>query len=301
MQIDMDLIKDMLPKVKHLNNDFTKYGKVYLFTTENINGIMSKININNKDVLAVAGSGDQALNAFYNGAKSVTLFDINPLAYAQVELKVTAARILPYQKFLEYFSTFNSKILNVDTYNQIRKYLKEDVLEYYDFLYANFNPSEIFLRTVQRFFPFTSKLESINDYMGEENYLYLQNILENKDINYIESNLIDLPSKLNQKYDAILLSNISDSLEDIWDTDTLLNYKRYIYSLSKYLNDDGVIQCGYIYSDYETQKRVPIFTNNEEREKVLASSLFKEYEIVPYDYLACKDKIITFTKKRKVA
>lgn len=303
MYIDLQVVKKILETNKILSGEFEKYGKVYLTTTENISGIMSKINLKNQNVLSVAGSGDQALNAYLNGAKSVTLFDINPLAYAQVELKLTAARILSYEEFCEFFIPNLGNLLNKKTFSKLSNYLKDDVASYYDYLFSNFTPSEIFVKTIQCFYPDFYKLQNMNDYMKKDNFQKLPKVLEGKEITYIESNLIDLPNKLEDKYDTILLSNISDSLEKIWDVDTLKSYKRFIHVLSKSLNKYGTIQCGYVYSNYNKQIRKPIFSNANERHKIFTNNEFDEWKVetcVPTS--ALDDTVVTYQKKkRKVA
>lgn len=300
MQIDINIIKNILSTNSELSGEFLRYGKVYLTTTENIKGIMTNIDLQNKNILSVAGSGDQALNAYFNGAKKITLFDINPLAMAQVELKITAARKLSYEEFCEFFIPGLGNILCPITFSKISKFLREDVANYYDYLYNNYTPSEIFYKTNQNFYPSVAQLENLNNYMKKDNFEKLPEILEDKEINYIESSLLDLPKNLDDTYDAILLSNISDSLEDIWNTDTLKCYKRFIHILSKKVNKGGVIQCGYIYSNYNRQKRKPLFANTYERQRIFNDKEFIERKIETYvPNSGLDDTIIIYEKKKR--
>lgn len=301
MDINLEIIKEILKRKSHLSDRFEKYGKIYLNTTENISGILSGIDVNSKNVLSVAGSGDQALNAFYNGAKSVTLFDINPLAFAQSELKFTAAKKLSYKEFCGFFIPDTGKTLDPKTFNKLSNYLNEDVASYYDYLFSNFSPAEIFIKTVQPFIPRINKLEHVNDYMGEDNFKKMASILEDKEIKYVESNIWELPTKLESMFDTILLSNISDSIEVIWNINTLKHYKRFIHILSGYLNKGGVIQCGYIYTNYENKERLPIFANNNERRKVFTEDEFRERKIESYEFYSSTDTVVTFEKKRRKA
>ena len=130
MKIDIETVKAILEIYGILSPEFEKYGKVYLNTTENINGILSKINVKDKNILSVAGSGDQALNAYLHGAKSVTLFDINPLAFANTELKLTAARKLSFESFSEFFIPGCGNLLDHHIFNKFSNALKEDVAQY---------------------------------------------------------------------------------------------------------------------------------------------------------------------------
>ena len=53
------------------------FQEVYPFTTESINGYFNKIDFNDKSVLTVGSSSDQAFNAILLGAKNITVYDIN--------------------------------------------------------------------------------------------------------------------------------------------------------------------------------------------------------------------------------
>ncbi len=300
MNIDIEEIKAILDIYGILIPEFVKYGEIYLNTTENISGIMSKINLKDKSVLSVAGSGDQALNAYLNGAKSVTLFDINPLAFAQTELKLAGARRLSFEEFCEYFIPGCGNLLNCHTFLKLSDFLKEDAAIYYDYLYSKYTPSEIFDKTFRPFQTGITKLETMNDYLNKDNFKKLPIILEDKEIKYIETNLLDLPDKLEEMFDAILLSNISDSIEKIWDTNTLKNYKRFIHVLSKNLNKGGFIQCGYVYSSYKSQARNPLFANKVERQKVFTNDEFKEWGVETFvRFSAFDDTVIAYEKKRR--
>lgn len=303
MHIDIETVKKILDTNEKLSRDFEEYGKIYLSTTENIKGIMYKIDLQGKNVLSVAGSGDQALNAYFNGAKQVTLFDVNPLAMAQAELKFTAAKKLSYEEFCEFFIPGVGNVLNSKTFLKLSNYLKDDVADYYDYLFSNYTSSEILDKTVFHIFSSVDNLENLNDYMKKENFEKLPIILEGKEINYLESSLLDLPKNLKDMYDAMLLSNISDSIQDMWDTNTLKSYKRFIHVLSKNLNKGGSIQCAYIYSNYNRQRKKSLFINTEERQKIFKEPEFKEWKIQTYyQNSGLDDTIIVYKKKkRKVA
>lgn len=64
---------------------FDKMDICYLFTNENMNGYME--NLENKEILAVAGSGDFYFNALLYDAISIDLFDENYLSKFPISLK----------------------------------------------------------------------------------------------------------------------------------------------------------------------------------------------------------------------
>ena len=54
----------------------SEFSRIYSFATENVSGYIDHFDFNNKSLLTVGSSGDQILNAFYNGARDITLFDM---------------------------------------------------------------------------------------------------------------------------------------------------------------------------------------------------------------------------------
>jgi S-adenosylmethionine:diacylglycerol 3-amino-3-carboxypropyl transferase len=82
---------------------FSERSRVYPFTTENLAGYMKDLNLEDKKVLSITGSGDHILNSFYYGASSVVGFDINSLASLFGELKFNALGKLKFKDFKKYF------------------------------------------------------------------------------------------------------------------------------------------------------------------------------------------------------
>ena len=74
----------------------SEFSRIYSFATENIAGYIDYFDFDNKSLLTVGSSGDQVLNAFYNGARDITLFDINEYAKYYVYLKISAILSLSY-------------------------------------------------------------------------------------------------------------------------------------------------------------------------------------------------------------
>lgn len=301
MSINLEMIKRILEENGELSDHFGKYSKVYLSATENVRGILESHNLSGKKILSVAGSGDQALNAFFKDADGVTLFDVNPLAFAQAKLKFAAAQALDYKEFSSYFSYDCFDILNYHTYKKIEPYLDDEVAAYYEFLYSKYIGSEIFSKTVFPFYPTVNKLERINNYMSSENYPILKEKIQGKRLLCIETEVTKLPEMLDEKYNAILLSNLSDSLDTIYDVNALKCYKRFIHILSKHLERDGFIQCGYIYNNYKRHTVNPIFANDDSRRKIFTSDEFREKDVESYQFYSSKDKVVTYEKRRKVS
>lgn len=291
------IVKELLDTNYFLTPEFKKYGKCYLFTTENLTGIFNCIDVTDKNITTVAGSGDQYLNAYLLGASHVLIFDINPLTLPLVELKVASLINLEYPDFCNFFID-GEDTFNKNTFNKLFKYLSDNTAAYYDFLLTHYPPKEIIKRTMHNFSPSLQKLKSINPYMEPENYYKLKEILQGKEIDFIESDLTSLPINLNEKQDAIFLSNISDSIARIWSINILKCYKRFIHVLSHNLNPKGQIQAGYIYNSYKTQVDYPIFANKEKRQAIFTSPEFSEHEVESYESYGTKDIVVNFHKKR---
>lgn len=306
MEINVDEVMRLAHKNHGLSNDFEKYCRMYIMTTENIREFLTQYDLNNKDILCVAGSGDQMLNAYALGAKSVTLFDVNPLAFAQAKLKKAAVTTLTYEEF-EYFFSPEHKNTLFDPYlfDKISECLDENTTDLFKTIFTKHPGMDAFMNFYFRFYAKFRKQQDLNYYLyEEENYKKLQSIIESKNLNCLETPITNLKEKIqNDSFDYILLSNISDSIERIWDKNSLKNFKRLIHSLSKNLNKDGLIQAGYIYSLYSCEdSNIPIFANDEEREKIFTPDEFKAQLVTSYRFYSDKDKIITFEpKKRKVS
>lgn len=98
-------------------------------------------------------------------------------------------------------------------------------------------------------------LPKVNDYLNKDLFEKLKTILLIKDEpKFIETNITKLSSKLTKKYDYILLSNIAQYLDYIYDKDELINFRRLILNLSSNLNPNGKIMLSYL---YETRENIP--------------------------------------------
>lgn len=282
-----------------LSENFGKYSKIYMMTTENIKGYLEHYNLKSKQVLTVAGSGDQMLNSYLMGAENVTCFDVNPLAFYQVKLKKAAVSTLSYQEFLSFFFPEYGHFLEPQIFKKISANLDLETKNFFQFLYENYNNQELFQRL---YFPFVPKLEQMkrmNAYLEKQNYEKLSYILKEKEATFLHSNITNLRENLNQNhYDFILLSNISDSIQDIWPNDSLKNFKRLIHSLSKSLNKDGHIQVGYIY-DYYFNRDSKVFPNANLRSSIFTEDEFPSLSVQSYHFHSESDEIITYQKRKK--
>lgn len=294
--------KKHLEKYGHLNPDFGTYSKIYSMTTENIYGFLKNYDLKNKKVLTVAASGDQRLNCYLLGASNVTCFDINPLAKLQLNLKDEALINLNYEKFIKFIGIYSKKY--GDYYKTLDDQIFEELKDKIDFeTYLLFNyiiNENKNIKPRDIYFPFENELDKLikmNNYLEQDSFNKLKKIMGHKKIDFIESNIKDLPDKLNnEKYDLILLSNISDYLYEIYPTQQLLKYRELIDSLYTHLNLYGTIQVGYIYSSYYKCEKTSRFINKESREKIFPSKDFHSVIVNSYYENNTYDKVITYQK-----
>lgn len=134
----------------HYNSEFSR---IYSFTTENIAGYIDYFDLNNKKLLTIGSSGDQILNAFYNGARDITLFDINEYAKYYVYLKISAISSLSYQEFILFFFRHNHHpfkknkyMFSEEIFNKIKNNLRQFDYEsylFFDELFSLYLPDKI--------------------------------------------------------------------------------------------------------------------------------------------------------------
>jgi hypothetical protein len=252
-----------------------KFYKIYPFTTENIDGYFSKLNINNKNVLTVGSSSDQIINAIAMGSTSITCFDLNPYVQYYFELKKAAIEVLDYNDFLNYFCykdypktfTENKSSFAIETYCKISPYLKKHSKLFWDSLYLKFEGIEIRKKLFSLDEAKIRVLKQINKYLNQTDYNLLKQKIITINPTFITCNITDILQKINSKYDLIFLSNIACYLESIFDRNYLSNFKELIVSLEKHITSDGKIVMAYLYDTIPTteyKNEWPIIFNLDE-------------------------------------
>jgi len=233
-----------------------KFFWLYPFTNENIKGYYSDIDFNDKDVLCVTSSGDHALNAILNGAKSVSSFDINPLAKYYLELKIAAIKTLTLEEFIMFF--YNKKIttykycLNKKIYEKFNNNLCNEYREFWDYFFDNYTKKDIFKSYLfSDDYLNLNALVQVNSYLKDENYYKLKDLLSNKSIRYYDLDLEKL-SSINRKFDILVFSNIfafldfknnKELLSKIKESIDLLSKKGYNYNVNSVGQNADVQRC----------------------------------------------------------
>ena len=225
------------------------YSLIYPFTNENLREYLLMFDIKDKDVLTVTASGDHPLNMVLQGAKKITSFDINKLAYYWLELKKAGVLTLSLDEFKEFFLGEMRK----EKYRKISSALEKDTKDYWGEIIETYPPiiplgsGELFKKSHfaigRRENSPRSLYQKSNRYLSD-NFEYddLRKKLSNLQMDFINCNIFDLPQETSEKFNAIFTSNISGYV----DKD---KYKNFVESaLIKMLQKDGLAQVSHSYN-----------------------------------------------------
>lgn len=139
----MELIERDFEETKKLvmqpwtgTSEFMQYREVFLYGTENQKGISTVLDYKDKSVYTVASSGESYLNAIYNEAAEVDIYDINRLQFPVTFLKIASIMALSYEEFFAFLTPVkNGKILDTflhpTIYSKVVPYLPLDFAWYW--------------------------------------------------------------------------------------------------------------------------------------------------------------------------
>ena len=278
----------------------TEFSKIYPFTTENISGYIDYFDFDNKSLLTIGSSGDQVLNAFYNGARDITLFDINEYAKFYVYLKIAAIMSLSYKEFKAFFfrqgvTPFirNQHMFSPDLYNKIKDNLR--LLDYESFLFFDelftlYEPTNIRERLFDDDEDRNKVIKGFNNYLKDEmSYNRLKSVIRKISFKYVYGDIFT--DDIDRSFDNIILSNLCTikSIEQL---------KELLIRLDKNnLNRGGSIQLGYLWDasfddeefqdDWKEIYKMPI-----------AKDKLKEFISEVHDVLGSRDILWEENKKR---
>lgn len=267
---------------------FSKYSSIYPSSNENIRIVEQKLNIRDKTILTIAGSGDLIFDMFLQDAKKIYSFDINSLAKHYIELKRAALVTLDYHEFINFFfkqeyckNTFSEK-----TYQKIREKLEINSKLFWDALFSKYKGYHI--RNSKLFSSFEEPISFLKQsisYLQPKNYEILQEKLITENSFNQKHSFLNIPlSGIHhldfEPLDIIYLSNVADYIEENYAKPYLLNYKKVIEQrLSPLLTDDGIIIVAYMFfANTINKKHIPIINHNKERKEVFTNN-YEEWKI----------------------
>lgn len=270
---------------------YSDFSKIYSFTTENIGGYIDYFDFNNKSLLTVGSSGDQVLNAFYNGCKDITLFDINPFAKFYVYLKIAAILSLSYKEFKLFFFKYidspfgtNKAMFSTTLFNKIKDTLRildfESFL-FFDELFSMYDGRKIRSRLFDDDEDRFKVIMGANKYLrDEDSYNKLKAKISKIYFNYIQGDIFK--DTINGKFDNIFLSNlctISD-LEELKKLITRLD--------STNLKDKGSMLLAYLWEiDYSSTRYADDWLDIYKLP--VTKNVLGEYISEPHNITGCRD------------
>ncbi len=220
---------------------FSNTSQIYIKSNERINDYINYLK-NKRDVLSVIASGDQIINMILNGSKNIDAFDISVFPKYYLRLKLGALKCLTREQYLDFFYRLDKDDEEYDDmyYDLIRYNLDSNTKEFWTSLIDFYDWKEITSSPL-----FSSEEIDVsdviiqNEYLENDKYSKLKNMIDNVNINTFNGNIFDLDFK--DKYDLIYLSNI------IYYN----NIKKYKELMDSYkLNPNGII-LSYLYNSLD--------------------------------------------------
>ena len=224
------------------NNNFSKYSQVYLFSNENLRDYYKLFDFKGKNVLTVAGSGDQVFSSILYGSKFVDCFDINKLTYYNIGLKMACIKSLEYNEFLAFYSFRQDFSYLEQLYSQVSlNFCSKKMKCFWD------NIIDIFFENLKYFYLDNNlDLDLVKrriPYLDKENYYKLKNLINNI-IKFKNTDVFGL-NNINKKYDFINFSNIFYYV----DEKNYIEFLKNIYRNN--LNEDGFLVFNYFWDNYK--------------------------------------------------
>ena len=232
------------------NNKVTMYSHIYPFTTENITGYLSFFDLENKSLLTVGSSCDQALNAILCGSRDITVFDICPFTKEYYYLKKAAIKTLKMEEYLKFFCyknypitlMTNKKSFNFRVYLKISEALKdidEEAKCFWDEMFMHYN-GQVIRRQLFNSDEAQNKIVRImNNYLWHDDiYNELIKKIDDASVKFMYGDIFE--TTINGNYDNIFLSNIATR-------NGLAKMQMLFSKMEKLLNDDGKILIAYLY------------------------------------------------------
>ena len=266
------------------------FSKIYPFITENTNGYIKHFDLENKSLLTVGSSSDQAINARLHNTKDITIIDICPFTKFYFYLKVAAILTLNYNEFLEFFCykdfpkfcNDNKNAFNKNKFNTLKPILRN--LDYESYLFWDelftLYPNETIRRKLFSHDEYRLNiLKKINLYLkDEETY----NKTKKEILKSLPTFIIGDIKRINltKNYDNIWLSNIGKYLK-------LEEFKPLIDKMYKHLNPDGKLLICYLYEIYINTKYQENWEEIYNLDKVFKT--FQNYNIEAINITGIRD------------
>ncbi len=198
---------------------FNDYSKVYYSSNEDFKNIFSSVDMNDKSVLTVLASGDQAIHFYNKGAKRVDVFDVNKITKYYYGIRLLAIKYLG-SSFLGDEVNFINNVIDILNKCSMDNDFEKEIVSFWSLLLKKIPKQDIF-NTIFR---------GYDKYVDNEDL----KIKFNDSINssFYNFDISDNVDECNNKYDILVLSNIHEYV-------SLNNMSIFTDNVSKLLQDNG--------------------------------------------------------------
>lgn len=258
INFSLDEYKDKLFKIdynKEYYTDVTPFGnfdEIFFKTNENLHEY--EINkLENKKILTVTASLDQALYTVLKGAKDITCFDINCFTKLYANLKMAMIKAFNYDDFIYLLLRFKNEknIFSKCIVSSVEKYLSKDEIDFwlsYD-KYRNIEHDNDHIYINKSLFIYDDDNLEYTPYNSLENYNKLKDQINDVRIKYLDCGISNIKKHINDdKFDAILLSNIMSYIQD-YDV-----FKSILNEIVNILEKDGKVYLFDVLKDVSLNK-----------------------------------------------
>lgn len=252
------------------SNSFSEISQCYQFTNEAIDKYYQLLNLKDKNVLTVCGSGDQIIYAIMQDAKNIDVFDSNKLTYYYLFLKLSVISHLEYNEFLDFMNLYTSDNNQLKYYKQIRDSINNnDIKTFWDIFFGKQehlfpalfmgNHNDLGAKP-QDWSSYINLNRPIVTYLNEEYFYRLKRKLKinNSTIRFKCVDLLNVAKYYNGSYDFINCSNIIDYINN-----PKVIFDFFINIIDHNLNQEGLIILNYywhIFNKMDYQNLQDLFT-----------------------------------------
>ena len=296
--------------VKNLKEaEMTRFAPMYIYATEMVGSYYTKIGVQNKRVLTIAGSGDQVLNAYTLGAREVVGFDVNIRSFFMTQLKIVAVQTLTLKEFLVFFGEkkpntgFSYKI-----YQKVRSSLERKSRLFFDRVYKKFHNNGLKMVQSEYFrqrhmFTRVTPME-INAYLRNERmYRKLRDIFSSSDtFEFIQADLRDIwryPKFRSAPFDVINLSNAPNYVFSLNEMPVVVeNFLDLLEKFRRIVTKKGVIFFyTYAFENYlTTERELPPLSRREAIARISRTEGFRLSSVRLKGYIHGMDKVVVLKK-----
>lgn len=225
--VDNDIVNTK--SVLDRNFDNNRYSYLFFKSNEDLRSLFHYLDVKDKKVLSVLGSGDQAFYFYDRGCKSVDLFDINKLAFYYYYIRLWTIKYLN-----QFYPNLN---VNADFFRMLLSFVEcksDDEKKAFDY-WTKFVD-------VYSDYDFRLLFSCLNEEFNDIDLEGLKKTLNSVSHTFYNCD-ISCDNNIKFIYDIVYISNITGWIESSDEV-----YRELCNKLYLLLNDDGIVVCSNVNS-----------------------------------------------------